>query len=69
MPKVSKKVLAGIELYNHTDKALLVGPISSSTEFHYWIPRSVIIHSDLMDDGDSGNVIVQSWFYNKLKGR
>lgn len=50
-----------------TPKALKVVPKGGDeNEDAFWVPRSVVhADSDVCDDGDAGDLVVQRWFAEK----
>lgn len=66
-------LIEDVELIAQTEKAILIEFDDDSNEpidgvNRFWIPKSVIEESDLEEEGDIGDIEVQSWFVAKCDG-
>lgn len=63
-------VLQGVQLYQETDKAILIGPPGLKKEEVFtrgktWIPSSLVSHNTLNGIGSIGDVEIPHWFADK----
>ena len=67
------ELLEDAEFIEQTEKAILIEIDDGGTEpqigvNRFWIPKSVIVESDLEEYGDIGDISVKLWWFEQCDG-
>lgn len=70
MSRLETYTLQGFQLYQETDKAILIGPPGLKVEQEFtrgktWIPSSLISHNTFNGIGSIGDCEIPHWFADK----